>query len=277
MANLDYNIGQIPFADKKWSCGIAYVAIVRDVDRDKFITDCVLSGRISIRTEDGGIYHRCPVSKNIFNDIKWPEKWQDNGTPVVYVTDEKFQQPLVLGSLNFSDEIVDIKENGFKISREHRNNLVQLVGNTDSLGELLIFVEGVDESKLSIKITNDSNKGLVDIDVDGGFELKTINNINNTSQSGIVNKVGVQDDESSTVSQTSTEFNARVSRFSINDGSEAIMLGNLWKDFMDAFIDEISRSTVTTSIGQMPLLNATQIANFRQKTEEILSKYSFTD
>lgn len=277
MADLSYNIGQIPFEDTKWTCGIGYIAIVEDVDRDKFITDCILSGRISFKTEDGGLYHKCPVSKNIFNDLRWPEKWQDNGTPIVYVTDQKFQQPIVIGTFNFNDEIIDLREHGFKISKENRNNLVQIAGNADYLGELLIFVQGVDESRFSIKIGNEANKGVMDIDIDGGFELRTVDNITNISQSNIINKVGETEETSSTLSQSSSEINARVTKFSINDGSQAIMLGNMWKEMMDAFIDEISRSTVSTAIGQMPLLNSVQIANFRQKTEEILSEYSFTD
>lgn len=277
MADLFYNIGQSTFDDNKWSSGIAYVSIPRDVDRDKFITECILSGRISIKTEDGGVYHKCPVSKNIFNDLEWPKKWQDNGTPVFYVTEPKHQQPIILGTFNFNDEVIDIREHGFKISKENRNELVQIAGNTDNFGELLIFVQGTEESRFMIKISNESNKGLVDIDIDGGFELRTISDIKNISQQRIINQVGESENESSVTSQTSSEYNIRVSKFSVNDGSEPMMLGNMWKDLMDAFIEEVSKSTVTTAIGQMPLLNSVQIANFKQRTEEILSEYSFTD
>lgn len=277
MADLSYNIGQIPFEDTKWSCGIGYIAIVSDVDRDRFITDCILAGKVSIKTEDGGIYHKCPVSKNIFNDLKWPEKWQDNGTPVFYVTEQKHQQPVILGTFNFNDEIIDLRENGFKITKENRNQLVQISGNTDYVGELTIFVKGTEESRFVIKVSNEANEGMVDIDVEGGFELRTVSDIKNISKERIINQVGEKEEESSTISQTSSEVNIRVSKFSVNDGSEAVMLGNMWKDMMDAFIDEVSKSTVSTALGQMPLLNAVQIANFREKTEEILSQYSFTD
>jgi hypothetical protein len=54
--------------------------------------------------------------------------------------------------------------------------------------------------------------------------------------------------------------------------SEPLILGNSWKDFMDSFIEEIGKSTVSTGIGQMPLLNAANILKFKLQLEKLLSK-----
>ena len=274
MINLDYNIGQIPFGDEKWACGIAYVTIPSDVDRGTFIYESIRKGTITIKTEDGGIFRNCPVSKNVFNYLSWPQRYQDNGTPVFYVTEPKHQQPVVIGALNFNDEIVDHNENEFRISRERLNSLVQIIGNSEN-GDLLFMVQGDERSNLNIRLSHPDNKSELSIDIDGVYDIKATKNIETSSQTNITNRVGESEDDASVIDQTSSEVNVRVPKFILNDGEEAMVLGNMWKDFMDSFIDEIASSTVTTSLGQMPLLNAAQITRFKTRTEEILSEYGF--
>lgn len=273
MINLDYNIGKIPFGDEKWSCGVAYVSIPSDVDRGIYIYESIRKGTITIKTEDGGVYRNCPVSKNIFNYLDFPQRYQDNGTPVFYVTEPQHQQPVILGVLNYNDEVIDHNENEFRISREKSNTLVQIVGNSEN-GDLLFLVQGTERSNLNIRLAHPDNKGELSIDIDGIYDIKTTQDINISSQTNITNKVGIED-EISEIEQSSSEVNIRVPRFTLNDGEEAMILGNMWKDFMDDFIDEIASSTVTTSLGQMPLLNTAQIMRFKTRTEEILSEYGF--
>ncbi len=46
---------------------------------------------------------------------------------------------------------------------------------------------------------------------------------------------------------------------------------------MKSFIAEVGRSTVTTDIGQMPLLNAEQINSYQDQVDELLSTVGFID
>lgn len=275
MSDLNYNIGQIPVNDTKWSCGVGYVAIPSEIPRDVFIYDSIREGTIMIRTEDGGHYRNCPVSKNIFDEIEWPERTEENGTPIFYVTEPKHQQPVVVGAFNYNDEIIDRGEYEFRMTRQYQNSLVQIVGNSQN-SELVFYLQGDVRSDLNIRLANENDRGKLIIDIDGIYSLKSTKNISIFSQESIRQKVGDSEDNSTAIIQDPSQINIRAHKFIVNDGEQAIMLGNMWKEFMDTFIDIVSKSTVSTAIGQMPLLNAAQIAEFKNRTEEILSEYSFT-
>ena len=273
--HLEYNIGVIPFQDDKWSCGIAYICIPKDIDRDIFIADCFLKGTVMIKSQDGGVYKNCPINKSTFNDIIWPDKYTENGTAVVYITEPIHKQPIVVASLIFNNEIVDQTEQQFKLKRHFKNSVVEISGSAQD-EYLTILVEGDKKSDFLIKLSNKNNDAILNIDIDGYYNLLAVNDINIASQSQIINKVGYGD-KSTKITQDATEINNRANKFSINDGSQAMILGNIFKNLFDDFIDTVAQSTVTTRIGQMPLLNATQIAAFKAKTAQILSDISFTD
>lgn len=276
---MNYNIGKAPFQDYKWSAGFGYITYPLGVDRDQFITASILEGRVCMKTEDGGYHFNCPVSRNIFNEIKWPENPTENGTPVFYVTEPIDSQPVILGAFNFSDQIVDIPENTFKISKEAENKLVQISGNVDSISELLFVVKSIEKSKFIVNILNEANEGEVEFDVDGVFNINTIDNINLVSQKEIFQKVG-----KSTTSQTTSNYQMDVentsintSKFTINEGSESMVLGDKLKSFLETLIDEIARSTVATPQGPAPLINSAQITLLKTRLSGILSEISFID
>lgn len=274
-----YNIGRVPFQDHKWNAGIGYITYPLGVDRDQFITASILEGRVCIKTEDGGYHFNCPISKNIFNEIKWPKKPTENGTPIFFVTEPIDSQPVVLGAFNFSDEIIDLPENAFKISKEAENKLVQISGNVNSISELLFIVRGVEKSKFIVNILNEANEGEVEFDVDGTFSVRTIDKIELNSQQEILSQVG-----DSSVSQTKANYQVdsenislNTERLVVNSGDEPLVLGNKLKSFFESLIDEISKSTVATPQGPSPLINSVQITALKARLNDILSTNSFID
>ncbi len=275
MEHLNYNIGQIPFQDDKWACGIAYVCIPKDIDRDIFISDCFLKGTIMVRSQDGGVYKNCPVNKATFNDLVWPDVYTDNGTPIVYITEPIHKQPIVVAALAFNDEIIDQAEQQFKIKRNFKNSIVEISGSAQD-EYLTILVDGDKKSDFYIKLTNKNSNASFNIDIDGVYNLLSTKDINVQSQTQVLQQVGIEDD-STKITQTSSEINNRANRFSINDGNQALVLGDIFKALFDNFIETVSGATVITGIGQMPLLNAAQIKAFKTKTDQILSSISYTD
>jgi len=55
------------------------------------------------------------------------------------------------------------------------------------------------------------------------------------------------------------------------EGEEPMVLGSKLETLLNNLIEEISSSTVSTSLGQMPLLNATSIAKLKKDVKGILS------
>ena len=277
MSDLSYNIGLIPAQDTKWAAGTGYVFIPSDIARDEFITNCYIQGTISIRTEDGGVYHNCPASRNVFNEIYWPELEGQFGSIVTYVLEPRHQQPIVVALLNPNDQVVDLKESQFKIGRKTSTNIAEIAGENNPVANIIMYVEGRSSSTINIIAANDTQKADITLDSAGTLNCYAVSNLKIKSQSEIELTVGETAESSSSIIQSSSFINANTSKFQINKGSEAFILGNKMKAFLDDLVTEISQSTVTTSLGQMPLLNAAQIAKYKTRTTELLSEISFTD
>lgn len=275
MADLDYNIGTIPLDDTKWSAGIGYISIPADHDRDDFIKNCFITGKVSFKTRDGGHYHNCPIDKSKFNDLIFPERWEENGSPVIYVTEPIHQQPMVIGICCFDNEIIDQSENQFRLHKAFENSSVEIIGSAED-ESLTFLINGEGNSNLNIRLSSEDDTANMNIDVDGSISVVTLNDIFIQTKTKKTSFVGYGNNSSS-ISQTPESVNIYTRNFSINEGSEQMVLGNKLKTFLDDFIDELSRTKVATGIGVQPILNSVQVAAFKEKTKELLSKIGSTD
>lgn len=273
--DLNYNIGKIPLNDLKWSSGIAYIAIPSDGNRDSYIYQCFVKGTVSIKNKEGGVYHNCPIDKSKFNDLIFPEKWQDNGSPVIYVTEPIQQQPMVIGVCKFDNEIIDQQENQFKLQKIYNESLVEISGSAEH-GSLTFIVDGTTQSSLDIVLLNKDNLAHMNTSVDGSYMLSTLRDIFIKSDTGVYFNSGTEEVASS-IAIESINIRVYTPKFTINEGNEQMVLGNKLKLFLDDFIDELANTTVATSIGTQPLINSTQVRSFKNRTEELLSVISYTD
>jgi hypothetical protein len=67
------------------------------------------------------------------------------------------------------------------------------------------------------------------------------------------------------------KFNAE--GYEIGDASSTAVMAEALETFLHDLIDQVSQSTVTTSLGTQPLLNAAQIAALKSKTTNFFSEY----
>lgn len=157
----------------QWAAGVAYVICPSDVDRNVYINQCYSLSRISIQMEDGCVYHRAPIDLDTLNFIDFPLEDQKLGTAVVYVTEPKHKQPIIIARLQKSDQLGDGREKSFHIKRIFKDRLVSIVGDVDA-GSLNIDVNaGVNVGKINISLDNEENNCLFEIEVSGGISLKT--------------------------------------------------------------------------------------------------------
>lgn len=274
-SHLEYNVGTIPFQDQKWIVGVAYICIHSDIDREIFITECFTKNTVSVKTADGSVYKNCPIDPSKFNDIIWPEDASSIGTPVVFVTEQVHQQPMIIAALKFVDEITDQQEHQFKLSRKFNNNVVDITGSAEE-GFLTIVVNGDKNSDFTVKIANPNNDANVLIDVEGQCTITTTETINILSQKEIIQQVGIED-EKSQQKQTNTEFNYQTEKFSINEGEHPMVLGNELKSLMSDLFDAISKITVTTPAGPTPINNLATFQNLKTRLDGILSQIAYLD
>lgn len=273
-----YNIGQTVAEGDKWSAGIAYVTIPADIDRDVFITYCYQTNSLYIKTEDGGYHKNIITADHVFNFLDFPEKPGDNGSLVIYVQEPVHKELMVVAKINSNDEITDLIEGQFKFRKKWKNNFVEIAGSAKD-GYLSLSVDCEDNSSFNIHVNNSNKNAELIVEIAGSALINALNEISIISKENVILTTidKIDNKNVSSVSVKSTEIQNQTDKYLINGGSDPITLGNQCKLIFDNLFDELGRSTVTTSLGQMPLLNAQQIVAMKQKTKNILSEISFTD
>ncbi len=282
MVNKKYNIGTVPDESELYPAGIAYVVIPVDVDRDKYIIECYKTSTVSIFSEYNGFSNRVPVDKHTLNFIVFPENIADFGSAVSYKCDLIHRRPIVDGIYFKTDELCDLQENQFKFKRMLDENLVEIVGSPQ--GKYLGLNVSVDKGgEVYVNVKSKDSSGKINITVDGECNITSLSDTT-LKQNGKLSIVTVNkndDEEYTAIQHTSTDTtkfsatdNIYTSKLNINDGNQNFILGQLFKAFMKDFITEVSNSTVTTDMGQMPLLNKAKIANYA--TEDNLNKFLST-
>jgi hypothetical protein len=274
---MNYNLGQTPQGGYQYPSGIGYIVIPYDLDRDTYISTCFRQGRVTIRTEDGGFINRCPISVDLLNWIKFPTDFKTRGSVVTWSLEPIHKQPIINGILLSNEDVSDLKEHEFKLGRKLDDNHA-LISGSPKAEYLSVTVKGKKAPKLIFRVLNDQNLAQKIEEIQGTYEATYNSKAEIKSLESIKHSIVDQNEEKEVYHLQTIEGNFfRGDKFIINDGKEAMVLGNVLKTFLDKFIDTVAASTVTTSIGQMPLLNAQQIIALKKETESILSEIGKLD
>jgi Fe-S cluster biogenesis protein NfuA len=283
--NENYNLGVRPDIGEMFAAGIAYVIIPPDVSRDKYIRECYKTSTVSIFSEFNGVSNRVHVDTFTLSFIQFPEVKEQMGSAVSFLLDPVHKKPIIVGLFNKTDQLSDLKEHQFKFSRELNGNFVELSGSPKSKN-LAIGVSADEGGEVSINVKSRDNSGNVQINVDGNCNVTSTNDTT-LKQHGKLTLIteNINDEEELTFEEhTSTgrhimsrEEKLDTDKLIINEGKENFVLGQKLKAFLDSFITEVGKTTVTTSMGRMPILNKVQVEQFKKKTDELLSEIAFID
>lgn len=293
--------------DNMYHSGIAYIVIPPDVDRHKYIQECYKTNTVSIYSENNGLINRVPIDKYSLNFIVFPKNTNEFGSPVSFKADSVSNCPIVDGIFCGTNEISDLVENQFKFKRKLNNNVVEISGSPD--GKYIgLNVIADKNGEVFINVKSKDKSGKFTVNVEGDAVINSLNNLLVTQFGKFtsVTKSKTNEDEFTVHSQTSTDetfynenhnintknaitkatdvlteaphvkFN-KVEDFKINDGKEPFILGKKFAQFMKDFITEVSKATTTTMLGQMPILNAAEVAAYTEKVDELLSEIGFID
>lgn len=287
MEESSYNLGVRPDASLMFPSGIAYVVIPSDVDRSTYIRECFKTSTVSIFSEFNGFTNRVPVDIFTLNFIDFPDNVNQFGSAVSFVVDPVHKKPIVIGMYNKQDELCDLKEHQFKFKRHLNGNVVEIVGSPD--GKYLgINVSADKGGEVFLNVKSHDSSGKVNINVDGDCNLTALNNTS-IKQFGVLSLITANrddQDEATVEEHTSTsktiftkEEEHNVDKFLINNGEENFMLGQAFKKFVKALINEIASATVTTQLGQMPLINKEKIMKYADddQIDKFLSTLAFLD
>lgn len=164
-----------PAAANDYAVGRGYIFIPFGVDREQFVQTALRNERVSLMLEDGrGSINDAYISKTVLQEISFPEKTGELGSPIAYLNIYPANEFTVIAVLSSNDNSQLLKEYQFKKVKESEIGRVSVIGNGDN-GELIISVDGENEDsgKVILNIKNSENKGELEINVLGGTNIYT--------------------------------------------------------------------------------------------------------
>lgn len=306
------SLGTTGVASGKDSSGVAYVVIPEDQDRDVFITTCYRTQTVMLRDEMGAAWRNVFVTKDLLQQVVFPEKSSERGSSVIWVKIPKHNLPVVLG-------VLDLKNIYSVIQEEHQFRLQQRspVGNSVDFNaralsaSLDLAVASTEDGKgsLRVKITNPDQTAELDVYVKGNINVFADKKIRLGTNEELTMEVvkpdlsplGILTYKAGTGWTLKDEFNNEVTtesghvRIKVSDGklihidqttinlgqdnaAQPVPLGDTLKEKLTDLINAIKQITVPTSNGPSGTpINFAQFDTISAQLAQILSQVSKTD
>ncbi|MDB5206537.1 MAG: hypothetical protein JWR72_1612 [Flavisolibacter sp.] len=285
MEENSYNLGVRSDEGKMFTAGIAYVIIPSDVTREQYIRECYKTKTVSIYSEFNGYTNRIPIDQYSLNFVKFPLDKKQYGSAVCFVINPIENRPIITGIYFKGDEVSDLQENQFTFKRELNGNIVEISGSPQDKFLTLNVISAVN-GEISINVKSEDESGKININVDGDCNITSLNKTTLKQFDSLLFITQNRDDENELTFEEHTPTGRHImsaeekldtESYIINDGKENFVLGQKLKTLFDDFITEVGETTVTTTLGKMPILNKAQVLKFKERTDEILSTVGFID
>jgi hypothetical protein len=138
--------------------GFGYVLIPEGVDRDKFVDTCFRTNKISIIDDsEGNVIHECFISNEALQNITFPRKVGEKGTPVMWIAQSYMNQPMIIGTFISTNGRIPMRsDEEFSILREWDKGSLCITGSAKR-GTLFISIRGQQFGTLKINALGDEN------------------------------------------------------------------------------------------------------------------------
>jgi hypothetical protein len=259
-----------------WGVGVGYVKIPSDLERDRYVGLCYRTNTICIGTDDGGFFPRVPCNPELLNHIEFPKSSDEVGSAVLYINEPIKNQLFVITRLEKNNILSDGKEGYYKIQKRWKEGEAELIlsGKEGFAG---ITVNKPNEGGKLLLRSSGGVESSLELESEGDLEIKGKKIIFNTWNETRIETQCEEDKKIVSFVQNGQENRFEGDKFIIGQGCERMVLGEKLKSFLDDFIDEISKITVTTALGVQPILNISQIFLFKNRTAEILSQIGYIE
>lgn len=278
------------------SVGYGYVFIPENIDRDKYIKSCFRKEKVSIFLDQGGsTIFDCYITKQILQDIVFPEDSEKLGSMVVFVSMDFNNKPIIIGTISKNQESQLLKENFYKFLKSNDGSIASI--SIDGNGVINLVVNG-DDSKIKLDVIGEG--GELEMNSSGVIKLNSNSDIefNSTSkvQHSFIDNEGVKEvklyisneglkyeDQSGNV----FEINKNEGKIKLFNGGSPIPLGNNLKTQLDknnSYLNQL-QAAISTALSTLDALgipvsttfNTTMSSAVKGDFSKINSQKSFID
>ena len=142
--------------------------------RTAIINQCKRKKTVSVVFDNGSYANNCPISLQALQDVEWPAKFGQVGSPVLCHVTGLHKKPMIFAVFGKQDDVVFDKEGDKKLSSIFVDSHAE-IGVKGTTGEIFLNVDSAEATggNLWINITNKSATGKMNIRVKGTSDIYT--------------------------------------------------------------------------------------------------------
>lgn len=153
------------------ACGVGYVIVPPDIDRDEYIETCFRTETVSIYPEIGNCsINNVPIALSALQDIEFPDENSHFGSQVIYLLHPSQESPIILAVIDKNNEMKGVEWKQFLLEKEYEGDTVKVSGdarrgflmfevnssNTGTGGQIFIRLLKKDKTaKMTIQVQGD--------------------------------------------------------------------------------------------------------------------------
>lgn len=278
------------------SGGVGWIIIPQGADRNRYVANCYRTSTVSM---EGGVgysaIHNVKITLNALERIHFPAAEGERGTAVVWVRENFYNQPIIIGVLNSTGDSYTATEFQQRITQQTIEQLVEIFLDAVN-SDLIISSQGTKSvpANIRIKVSGGNTENEIALESDarttiGSKELEVTltDNFKITLTDGVDDFITIKGNkEQFTIKdhwENSAEFTEgnlrlRTERFDVGEGNEQMVLGNTLVKLLEDLINAIKAITVPTPVGNSGTpINFAQFDAIKGRLNDILSTLSNTD
>lgn len=265
-------VGKIGLNQFRGTMSVWRVYLPVDVDRDRYIKTCFMTGTVSLVNENSEFKHNVKIGRMALQMVNFPKDTESFGSEVVCASMPYSGKLYVVDVYTSSSEFYDQEENQYRFYKtDDKGGYAEL--RVDGAGKILLTVDGEEVTELQIMVTNKDRSGRLKVNVNG--EIMVVNDGTTTIQSSqditLEQYDGNEEDERTIINIIKDQVKIVSKKILLNEGEEPILLGNKTIDFLTKLLDYLGKE----SAGPYPLLGNSNYIALKQDLEGLKSQLSF--
>ncbi len=274
--------------------GVGFIVIPDDNNREGYINDCYRTMSVTMNGGYGyGYISNVKILGDVLQQIKFPLKSTDRGTPVFWVRENFSNRPIIIGIIPEGNYTNLLTEGQGRYVQQVGERVVEVFEDaTNGVLNISVVSDAEHPANVRIKASSGTPESVLEVESDGivrvsgnevessareNFKIVLKNSVDDEVINIEGNKEGINvTAQDLTVNVDCGEINLKTGdKLNLDSGKEPMVLGETLKGILEDILKAIQAMTFMTSVGPSSVpVNVADFASIQAKLENILSQKS---
>lgn len=274
--------------------GVGFIVIPDDNNREGYINDCYRTMSVTMNGGYGyGYISNVKILGDVLQQIKFPLKSTDRGTPVFWIRENFSNRPIIIGVIPEGNYTNLLTEGQGRYVQQVGERVVEIFEDaTNGVLNISVVSDAEHPANVRIKASSGTPESVLTVESDGmvrvsgnrvessareDFKVVLKNSVDDEVINIEGNKEGINvTAQDLTVNVDCGEINLKTSdKLNLDSGKEPMVLGETLKEILEDILKAIQAMTFTTAVGPSSIpVNVADFASIQAKLKNILSQKS---